>query len=134
MVYVDSYPKTAKLVRSQFIVAFVALGIGALFGIIQALHRTDVFRGFVSSADYYTILTGHGVLLVLVFTTFFIAGLFAWGVSNSLERELPQRTAWAAFWLMLVGTVLATVAILGGIMGAPSILGQDLSAEVLFTF
>jgi cytochrome c oxidase subunit 1 len=134
MVYVDSYPKTSKLVRSQFIVSFVALGIGALFGIIQALHRTGVFDGLISDADYYTILTGHGVLLALVFTTFFIAGLFSWAVSSTLDRELPQRTAWAAFWLMLFGTVLATVAILGGIMGAPSILGQDLSADVLFTF
>jgi len=134
MVFVDSYPKTSKLVRRQFIVAFVALGIGALFGIVQALHRTGVFRGFVSSADYYTILTGHGVLLALVFTTFFIAGLFGWAVTNSLERELPQAVAWWSFRLMLFGSVLATVAILGGVLGAPTVLGQDLSADVLFTF
>ncbi|GGO01226.1 b(o/a)3-type cytochrome-c oxidase subunit 1 [Haloarcula pellucida] len=134
MVFVDEYPKTSKLVRSEFIVAFVALGIGALFGIVQALHRTGMFRGFVSSADYYTLLTGHGVLLALVFTTFFIAGLFAWGVTNSLERELPQRIAWSAFWLMLTGTVLAAVAILGGVFGAPSVFGHDLEADVLFTF
>ncbi|QIO22010.1 b(o/a)3-type cytochrome-c oxidase subunit 1 [Haloarcula sp. JP-L23] len=134
MVFVDEYPETSKLVRSEFIVAFVALGIGALFGIVQALHRTGMFRGFVSSADYYTLLTGHGVLLALVFTTFFIAGLFAWGVTNSLDRELPQRIAWSAFWLMLTGTVLAAVAILGGVFGAPTILGHDLEADVLFTF
>ena len=134
MVFVDSYPKTSKLVRSEFLVSFIALGIGALFGVIQALHRTGVFRGFVSSADYYTILTGHGVLLALVFTTFFIAGLFAWAVTNSLERELPQRIAWSAFWLMLTGTVLAAVSIIGGIVGSPSILGHDLEADVLFTF
>jgi len=134
MVFVDEYPKTSKLVRRQFIVAFVALGIGALFGIVQALHRTGVFRGLISSADYYTLLTGHGVLLALVFTTFFIAGLFGWAVTSSLQQELPQRVAWWAFRLMLFGSVLATVAILGGVMGAPSILGQDLSADVLFTF
>jgi cytochrome c oxidase subunit 1 len=134
MVYVDEFPKTAKLVRSEFVVAFVALGIGALFGVIQALHRTGVFRGFVSSADYYTLLTAHGVLLALVFTTFFIAGLFGWAVSNSLDRELPPRLAWGAFWIMLVGTVMAAVAIIGGLIGAPSILGHALKADVLFTF
>ncbi|MFC7078683.1 b(o/a)3-type cytochrome-c oxidase subunit 1 [Haloarcula halophila] len=134
MVYVDEYPKTSKLVRSEFIVAFGALAIGAIFGVIQALHRTGVFRGFVSSADYYTLLTAHGVLLALVFTTFFIAGLFSWAVSNSLERELPHRIAWAAFWVMLVGTVMAAVAIIGGLVGAPSILGHSLQADVLFTF
>ncbi len=95
MVFVDSYPKTSKLVRSEFLVSFIALGIGALFGVIQALHRTGVFRGFVSSADYYTILTGHGVLLALVFTTFFIAGLFTWlspAVSNgSCHSVSPGR-------------------------------------------
>ncbi|WP_276270791.1 b(o/a)3-type cytochrome-c oxidase subunit 1 [Haloarcula litorea] len=133
MVFVDAFPKTSKLVRSQFLVAFVALALGALFGIVQALHRTGVLR-VISSADYYTILTGHGVLLALVFTTFFIAGLFAWAVTDSLERELPQRLAWGAFWTMLVGTVLAAVAIVGGLIGAPSILGHALKADVLFTF
>ena len=133
MVFVDEYPKTSKLIRSQFVVSFVALALGALFGIVQALHRTGTLR-IISSADYYTILTGHGVLLALVFTTFFIAGLFAWAVSNSLERELPQRVSWSAFWLMLFGTVLAAVAIIGGLIGAPSILGHDLKADVLFTF
>ncbi|MFB6309475.1 MAG: b(o/a)3-type cytochrome-c oxidase subunit 1 [Haloarculaceae archaeon] len=129
MAFVDDYPDSSKLIRVEFLVAFAAFGIGALFGLVQALHRTGVFRGFVSSADYYTILTGHGVLLALVFTTFFIAGLFTWAVANSLEREIPSRTAWAAFWLMAVGTVLATLAVLGGIIDF-----IPMSADVLFTF
>ncbi|MFB6074416.1 MAG: b(o/a)3-type cytochrome-c oxidase subunit 1 [Haloarculaceae archaeon] len=134
MAFVDEYGKTSKLVRTEFLVAFSALGIGALFGIIQALHRTGTFGAFVSDADYYTILTGHGVLMALVFTTFFIAGLFSWGVARSLGMELDTRTAWIGFWSMLVGTVLAAVTILGGVMGAPNVLGQPLKADVLYTF
>ncbi len=130
MTFVDDYPAAAKLTRWQFLVAFGALGIGGLFGLIQALHRTGVFRGFVSSGDYYTILTGHGVLLALVFTTFFLSGLFTWGVTRSLERDLanPTRTKlW--FGMLLAGTVLAAVTVLGGLV--PS---MPFEADVLFTF
>jgi cytochrome c oxidase subunit 1 len=130
MVFVEDYPFEAKLVRQSFGVAFVALAVGGLFGLIQALHRTGVFRGVVSSADYYTVLTGHGVLLVLVFTTFFIAGLFTWGVVRSLDRPLhSERFGRVWFYLLLAGTLLATTAILGGFLDA-----VPLSADVLFTF
>jgi len=130
MAYIDDYPDAAKVVRANFGVAFGALAIGGLFGLIQALHRTGFFRGLISSTDYYTVLTGHGVLLALVFTTFFIAGLFTWGITNSLERTLPRpRLTWSWFLVMLVGTVMAAVSILGGFV--PEL---PLSADVLFTF
>jgi len=130
MTFVDHYPKAARVVKANFIVAFVALGIGGFFGLIQALHRTNVFRGFVSSVQYYDVLTGHGVLLALVFTTFFITGLYQWGVTRTLERE-PENTTftWAWFWTMLVGTVMTATAILGGLVP-----GSGLSAAVLYTF
>ena len=130
MTFVDHYPKAARVVKANFIVAFAALGIGGFFGLIQALHRTNVFRGFVSSVQYYDVLTGHGVLLALVFTTFFITGLYQWGVSRSLERE-PESLpfSWTWFGMMLVGTVMAATAILGGLVP-----GTGLSAAVLYTF
>lgn len=127
--YVERFPEDARLVRYCFAVAFGALGIGGFFGLIQALHRTGAFRGFVSSADYYTVLTGHGVLLALVFTTFFIAGLFTWAVSRSLERSIAGQLGWTWFLTMLTGTLLAVVAILGGFV--PDL---GISADVLFTF
>ncbi len=130
MTFVDHYPKAARVVKANLIVAFVALGIGGFFGLIQALHRTDVFRGFVSSTQYYDVLTGHGVLLALVFTTFFITGLYQWGITRTLEREPENMTfSWTWFGMMLVGTVLAAVAILGGLVP-----GTGLSAAVLYTF
>ena len=49
--FVDRYPEEASVVRQAFLVSFVALGLGALFGIIQALHRTNVLR-LIDSADY----------------------------------------------------------------------------------
>jgi cytochrome c oxidase subunit 1 len=127
--FVHRYPSAARIVRWCFVVAFAALAGGGLFGVIQALHRTGYLR-IISNADYYTILTGHGVLMVLVFTTFFIAGIFTWAVVRSFERDLPRpqlSVAW--FGTMLFGTVLAAVAILGGLIDQ-----IPASADVLFTF
>jgi cytochrome c oxidase subunit 1 len=129
LAYLERYPGAAQLVRACFLVAFGALGVGGLFGVIQALHRTGIYRGFISSGDYYTILTGHGVLLALVFTTFFIVGIFIWAVTKSLDRPLySTRLAWVAFGSMFVGTVMAAIPILAGLTPI------DMSADVLFTF
>ncbi|MFB6171520.1 MAG: b(o/a)3-type cytochrome-c oxidase subunit 1 [Haloarculaceae archaeon] len=132
MTYVDEYPTTARHIRYCFAVAFIALGIGGLFGLMQALHRTGVLR-LVQNADYYTLLTGHGVLLALVFTTFFIAGLFSWAVSSSLERPLNPRITRLWFATMTVGAVLAALTILAGFVKGGGFLGQ-VNADVLFTF
>jgi cytochrome c oxidase subunit 1 len=128
--FVERYPYESRVVRYCFAVAFAALAGGGLFGVIQALHRTGIYRGIVSSADYYTVLTAHGVLMVLVFTTFFIAGLFLWAMTASLERGVPSKLI-TKLWFrtLLTGTVLAGVAILAGF-----IPGSPVSADVLFTF
>ncbi|MFB6072123.1 MAG: b(o/a)3-type cytochrome-c oxidase subunit 1 [Halobacterium sp.] len=133
MTYVDDYPGAAKITRWHFGVAFVALAIGGLFGLLQALYRTGTFRSAlpINASQYYTVLTGHGVLLALVFTTFFICGMFVWAVTRSLGRPLSApRVAWLGFWAMAVGTALAAVSILNGF--APSLPFN--SADVLYTF
>ncbi|WP_435348733.1 b(o/a)3-type cytochrome-c oxidase subunit 1 [Haloarchaeobius sp. HRN-SO-5] len=129
MTFVEEYPFEAKVVRVCFAISFAALGIGGFMGMVQALHRTGVLR-VMDSTDYYTVLTSHGVLLALVFTVFFLAGIFTWGVTRSLDRPLPNPAAtkaWIA--LMTVGTLFATVAILGGFVDS-----IPFSADVLFTF
>ncbi|WP_081927593.1 b(o/a)3-type cytochrome-c oxidase subunit 1 [Halobellus rufus] len=127
--FVDRFPEEAKVVQASFAVAFIALGIGALFGVVQALHRTDFLR-IIDSVDYYTLLTAHGVLLALVFTIFFLVGLFTWAVARSFDRPLPDiRLTWAWFGLMTTGATLAAVAILAGLF--PEI---PMSADVLYTF
>jgi cytochrome c oxidase subunit 1 len=128
--FVARFPDAARAVRVLFGIAFVALAGGGLFGVIQSLHRTGIYRGFMSSADYYTALTGHGVLMALVFTTFFITGFFKWAVTRSLgQRTVSTRFTWAWVATMTIGTLLATVAILGGLFDfIPA------SADVLYTF
>ncbi|SEW19146.1 b(o/a)3-type cytochrome-c oxidase subunit 1 [Halobacterium jilantaiense] len=133
MAFVDKFPEEAKLVRYHFGVGFVALALGGLFGLVQALYRTGYFRDAlpIDASQYYTVLTGHGVLLALVFTTFLICGFFVWAVTRSLDRPLAhQRVAWAGFLSMLVGTALAALTILNGF--APELPFG--SADVLYTF
>jgi cytochrome c oxidase subunit 1 len=133
MTFVDKFPEEAKLVRWHFGVGFVALALGGLFGLVQSLYRTGYFRDAlpIDAAQYYTVLTGHGVLLALVFTTFLICGFFVWAITRSLDRPLAhQRVAWAGFLAMLVGTTLAAITILNGF--APELPFG--SADVLYTF
>ncbi len=130
LAFIDKYPNAARVTRLSMTVSFVALTIGAILGIIQALHRTNVFRGVIDSVDYYSVLTGHGVLLALFFTIFFLTGIFTWGTSRSLGRELPSpRFSLAWFLLMLSGAVMTSTAIFGGLVGQ-----IPFSADVLYTF
>ncbi|MHC3438531.1 b(o/a)3-type cytochrome-c oxidase subunit 1 [Natrialbaceae archaeon A-gly3] len=133
--YLDDFPAEAKVVRSAMYNAFVALALGGLFGLLQTLYRTDVFQ-FIDAQQYYTVLTAHGVFLVIAFTIWFLVGVFTWATTTSLDRGLEDlRFTWTWFGLMTVGTVLAAVSILAGFMEEPpEILGSELSADVLFTF
>ncbi|MFB6166252.1 MAG: b(o/a)3-type cytochrome-c oxidase subunit 1 [Haloarculaceae archaeon] len=130
MSYVDEFPHEAAIVRASFAVAFISVGIGGLFGLLQSLFRTGAYRGLFSPVQYYSILTAHGVLMALVFTTFFTVGLFTWGVTRSLDQSFRNRRfTWGWLALMIVGTVMAFVTILGDFFG---VLG--LHAAVLYTF
>ncbi|AFZ73018.1 b(o/a)3-type cytochrome-c oxidase subunit 1 [Natronobacterium gregoryi] len=131
--YVDNFPEEAAIVRKAFYTSFVFLALGGVFGLIQTLHRTDFLR-FMDSADYYTVLTAHGVFLVIAFTIFFLVGVFTWAVTTSLDRGLEDlRLTKLWFGLMSAGGLAAAITILSGFVGDAPILGA-LDADVLFTF
>jgi len=127
--FVDSFPEEARIIRAAFWGSFLALTLGAVFGIIQTLHRTGLARPF-SSVDYYTFLTAHGVFLVISFTIFFLVGLFTWAVVRSLDRPLVNtKITWTWYGLMAAGMTMTGVSILAGFTSR-----IDMSADVLFTF
>lgn len=110
------------LAAAHIAVATAAFGLAAAMGVLQALSIADVTFPMRSESLYYLAVTAHGVLMALVFTTFFIMGLGYVIAQESLGRLVGRRTAWVAFWLGLVGGAMAAMTILRG------------QSSVLYTF
>ena len=75
-------------------VALIAFGLGAATAVMQALARADVELPMRSEKVYYLSVTAHGVLLALVFTTFFIMILpddLVYGESWTVRIDLTSR-------------------------------------------
>lgn len=97
-------------------IGLIALALGTAFGPLQGLQYAGVnLYGPLSSLirSYYQGLTLHGVLNALVWTIFFIMGFSVFVTVRMLNRALHSPgLAWAGFWVMVVGVVLAAYAIL----------------------
>ncbi len=102
--------------------AITSLALGGLFGILQLLSRTPYYPKLVGYDTYYTVLTAHGVLLALVFTTFYIMGISTYILSRQFQVNFDPRMLWSSLAVTLLGVVLAAAAILSG------------NAKVLYTF
>ncbi len=101
--------------------ATIAIALGALLGLAQALSRASAIQ-LPDFFDYYRILTLHGVLMALVFTTFFITGLSLFVTYRTVPRDRSLTLGWAGYLVMLVGTAMAAFEIFAG------------NATVLYTF
>lgn len=115
--------RDAKLAMAHFYVAFTALGIGGLMGLLQTLVRSGKVQ-LPAGIGYYQILTVHGVILGLVLTTFFIVG-FLFSALSKTAGSLSNKVrlfGWIGFWVMTIGTLTTATFIL---------LGE---ASVLYTF
>lgn len=103
----------ARLSKTYLFVAFIALLLGGILGLLQGLNRAGLLE-LPSWLNYYQILTAHGVLLVLVLTAFFTIGYFYAALSYTLGGLLPivRKMAWIGFGLKIVGFVFAVIPIL----------------------
>src|SRR5574342_415326 len=115
--------RDAKLAMAFFYVAFIALALGGLAGLLQTLVRSGKVV-LPWGIDYYQVLTVHGGLLGLVLTTFFIRGFQYAAISRTTGTfsNGARKTGWIGFWLMTIGTAMAATMVL---------LKQ---ASVLYTF
>ncbi|WP_421380895.1 cbb3-type cytochrome c oxidase subunit I [Bacillus salacetis] len=106
-------PQDSRLTKSYISVAFVALLLGGILGLLQGLNRAGVLE-LPSWANYYQILTAHGFLLVVVLSAFFTIGYFYAALSHTLGGILPftRKMAWAGFWMKIFGFVMAVIPIL----------------------
>ncbi|WP_438448174.1 b(o/a)3-type cytochrome-c oxidase subunit 1 [Gorillibacterium sp. sgz5001074] len=106
--------RDAAIVIAHLIVAFTALLIGGVAGLLQGLVRGGNFK-LPFGIGYYQLLTAHGVLMAIIFTTYFIIGFIIGGSSKTMGGKLLPITrslTWAGFLLMTVGTAVGTVLIL----------------------
>lgn len=115
--------RDAKLGLTHILIGFAAVFLGALMGLLQGLVRGGLIE-LPSWLNYYQILTAHGVLLALVFTTYFIFGFFYGGMSKTVGTlsDKHRMFGWLGFWVMTAGTGMAALMI---------ILNE---ASVLYTF
>ncbi len=111
-----------QLEFSNFAVAIGAFGLGAVMAVMQALARADLDVFFSTPRMYYISVTAHGVLMALVFTTFFIMGLGYLVTRETLGRVEGEAWGWISFTVATIGTAMAAIAILSG------------SSTVLYTF
>jgi cytochrome c oxidase subunit 1 len=114
-----------RLTGAHMLVANVALLGGIATGLLQGLEHA----GFEFPASeyflqsYYHSVSMHGVLNVLVWTTFFIAGFLPFISARAYAMPLRSpRLGWLTFWVMLAGLLIAAVPLAGN------------AATVMFTF
>jgi len=112
-----------RLSLAHFWVAIVAFGAASAMAFMQALSRASLDLPWRSAKLYYLSVTAHGVLMALVFTTFFIMAFGYVVAERTLGRPVAgPRLAWAGFWIAVAGTAAAAWAIFTG------------KATVLYTF
>ncbi|RSK53742.1 b(o/a)3-type cytochrome-c oxidase subunit 1, partial [Bacillus canaveralius] len=105
--------RDGKLAMAHLHVAFIALALGGLAGLLQVLVRSGKLE-LPWGITYYQVLTVHGVVLGLVLTTFFILGFQIAAVSRTSGTLTngQRKLGWIGFWLMTLGTAMAAVMIL----------------------
>jgi cytochrome c oxidase subunit 1 len=122
----SGYTAENRLTAAYLTVAHVALFIGVILGFFQALEYAGInlySLVFPVVQSYYQGLSLHGILNVLVWTTFFISGFLTFVTVRALGTPLQgMGLGWTAFAVMLLGLVLTAIPLLGN------------QATVLFTF
>ena len=112
-----------RLVLAHFWVAFVAFAVAMLLGEWQMIVRSPLHAWVDNPELYYRSVTAHGTVMAYVFPTLVAMG-FGYAIAElALSRPLRGlRWAWAGFWMVLVGAVMASI---------PVAMGR---ASVLYTF
>ena len=112
-----------RLVLAHFWVAFAAFAAAMLLGEWQMYARSPLAAWIDNPEHYYRSVTAHGTVMAYVLPTLVAMG-FGYAISElALKRPLVgMRWAWGGFWLVIAGTVMASI---------PMALGR---ASVLYTF
>ena len=112
-----------KLILAHFWLAFAVFGLAVVLGAWQMFIRSPLHTWLTNPEWYYRSLTAHGTVMGYVFPTLVAMG-FGYAITESAleQRLVGVRWAWAGFWLVVIGAIMAMV---------PVALGR---ASVLYTF
>ena len=112
-----------RLVLAHFWLAFAGFAGAIVLGEWQMYVRSPLHAWLDNPEHYYRSVTVHGTVMAYVLPTLVAMGL-GYALSElALKRPLAGlRWAWAGFWLVLVGTLMAAAAMASG------------HASVLYTF
>ncbi|MBM3567379.1 MAG: cytochrome C oxidase subunit I [Alphaproteobacteria bacterium] len=103
-----------KLIKVNAVTAVIFLAVGGLFGLLVALTRWPAVH--LLPADlFYLALTAHGANVLLFWIIFFEMAVLYFASALLLNSRLATPAwGWVGYWLMLVGAVLANIAVLQG--------------------
>ncbi len=106
--------KASTLIKANAVAAVVFLLIGGFFGLGVALTRWPAVH-LLPAELFYMSLTGHGIIALIVWIIFFEMAVLYFCSSALLSCRLATpRWAWVQFWLMVIGALTTTVAVLQG--------------------
>ncbi len=108
------YAKAETLIKVNAVAAVVFLAVGGLFGLLVALTRWPAVH-ILPAEWFYTALTAHGAAVLLFWIIFFEMAILYFASAILLNCRLAApKFAWLGFILMIVGSLMATVAVLQG--------------------
>ena len=100
--------RVKKLVLAHFWVAFIAFFAAILLGEWQMYVRSPLSPWVNNPEHYYRSVTAHGTVMGYVLPTLVAMG-FGYAITElALKQPLKGvRWAWAGFWLVIAGTLMA---------------------------
>jgi cytochrome c oxidase subunit 1 len=99
-----------KLILAHFWLAFAVFGLALVLGAWQMFIRSPLHTWLTNPEWYYRSLTAHGTVMGYVFPTLVAMG-FGYAITESAleQRLVGVRWAWAGFWLVVIGAIMAMV-------------------------
>lgn len=102
------------LIKANAVAGVVFLLIGGVLGLLVALTRWPAVH-LLGAEDFYAVLTAHGMDVLLFWIIFFEIAVLYFAASILLNSRLATPwLGWVSFVLMVVGAVLANIAVMGG--------------------
>ena len=103
-----------RLIKANAVAAVIFLLVGGVMGLLVALTRWPAVH-LLPAEWFYLVLTGHGANVLLFWIIFFEMAVLYFASAILLNCRLATpKLAWLGFALMVIGALLANIAVLQG--------------------